>query len=66
MLLDEEIKMLNCKKHSKKGCNNKSTKCITHNLWDQLDKHINGFFEKIKLQDIVKINYLENNEKSKY
>ena len=58
--------MLNCKKHSKKGCNNKSTKCITHNLWDQLDKHINGFFEKIKLQDILQINYMENNEKSKH
>ena len=32
--VDEEIKMLNCKKNSKKGCNNKSIKCITHNLWD--------------------------------
>ena len=52
--VDEEIKMLNCKKDSKKGCNNKSTKCITHNLWDQLDQHINNFFEKVKLQDLVK------------
>ena len=24
--VDEEVKMLNCKKESKKGCNNKSTK----------------------------------------
>ena len=52
--VDEEVKMLNCKKNSKKGCNNKSTKCITHNLWDQLDQHINNFFEKVKLQDLVK------------
>ena len=52
--VDEEVKMLNCKKESKRGCNNKSTKCITHNLWDQLDQHINNFFEKIKLQDLVK------------
>ena len=51
--VDEEVKMLNCKKESKKGCNNKSTKCITHNLWDQLDQHINNFFEKVKLQDLV-------------
>ena len=49
--VDEEVKTLNCKKESKKGCNNKSTKCITHNLWDQLDQHINNFFEKVKLQD---------------
>ena len=52
--VDEEIKTLNCKKESKKGCNNKSSKCITHNLWDQLDQHINSFFEKVKLQDLVK------------
>ena len=54
--VDEEIKMLNCKKNSKKGCNNKSTKCITHNLWDELDQHINNFFEKVKLEDLVKQN----------
>ena len=52
--VDEEVKILNCKKSSKKGCTNKTTKCITHNLWDQLDQHINGFFEKVKLQDLIK------------
>ncbi len=54
--VDEEVKTLNCKKNSKKGCNNRSTKCITHNLWDQLDQHINGFFEKVKLQDLTRNN----------
>ena len=58
--VDEEVKMLNCKKESKKGCNNKSTKCITHNLWDQLDQHINNFFEKVKLQDLVKKDQMLN------
>ena len=54
--VDEEVKTLNCKKNSKRGCNNRSTKCITHNLWDQLDQHINGFFEKVRLQDLTKVN----------
>ena len=54
--VDEEVKTLNCKKNSKRGCNHKSVKCITHNLWDQLDQHINGFFEKVKLQDLTKNN----------
>ena len=58
--VDEEVKTLNCKKESKKGCNNKSTKCITHNLWDQLDQHINSFFEKVKLQDLIKKNQTFN------
>ena len=57
--VNEEIKTLNCKKRVlKRGCNNKSSKCITHNLWDQLDQHINSFFEKIKLQDLVKKNQM--------
>ena len=54
--VNEEVKILNCKKNSKKSCNNRTTKCITHNLWDQLDQHINNFFEKVKLQDLVKKN----------
>ena len=52
--VNEEIKTLNCKKDSKKGCNHKSIKCITHNLWDKLDNHINGFFENVKLDELVK------------
>ena len=52
--VNEEVKTLNCKKESKKGCNNKSITCITHNLWDKLDTHINGFFESVKLEELVK------------
>ena len=54
--VDEEVKTLNCKKESKRGCNNKYSKCITHSLWDQSDQHINSFFERVKLQDLVKKN----------
>jgi len=54
--VDEEVKTLNCKRESKKGCNNKSAKCITHNLWDELEEHINNFFEKVKLEDVVRQN----------
>ena len=52
--VDEKIKTLNCKKESKRGCNNKSTKCITHNLWDELENHINNFFEEKSLEDLIK------------
>ena len=30
--VDERVKTLGCKRESKKGCNGKSIKCITHNL----------------------------------
>ena len=51
--VDEKIKTVKCKKESKKGCNGKSIKCITHNLWDELEKHINKFFENNTLNDIL-------------
>ena len=54
--VDEKVKTLQCKRESKKGCNGKLTKCITHNLWDDLEMHINDFFDKKNLGDILKNN----------
>ena len=54
--VDEKVKTLQCKRESKKGCNGKLTKCITHNLWDDLEMHINDFFEKKNLGDLLKNN----------
>jgi len=51
--VDEKVKTVKCKKESKKGCNGKSVKCITHNLWDDLETHINKFFEDNTLNDIL-------------
>jgi len=51
--VDEKVKTLRCKKDSKKGCNGKSIKCITHDLWAELEHHIMYFFEKNTLKDIV-------------
>ena len=51
--VDEKIKTVKCKRESKKGCNGKSIKCITHDLWDDLEHHINNFFEKNTLKDII-------------
>ena len=51
--VEEKIKTVGCEKDSKKGCNGKSAKCITHNLWDELEDYINIFFEKKKLSDLV-------------
>ena len=60
--VDEKVKTLGCKKESKKGCNGKSIKCITHNLWDDLESHINEFFERNTLRDII---YRTNQDQQK-
>ena len=54
--VDEKVKTVQCKKESKRGCNGKATKCITHNLWDELEVHINTFFENKNLEDLIKNN----------
>jgi len=57
--VDEKVKTVQCRRESKKGCNGKLTKCITHNLWDDLEIHINNFFEKKNLGDFL----INNTEK---
>jgi len=52
--VDEEVKTVQCKKESKKSCNGKTSKCITHNLWDELEIHIQNFFNKKNLGDLIK------------
>ena len=54
--VDEKVKTIQCRRESKKGCNGRSTKCITHYLWDDLEKHINDFFDKKNLGDLLKNN----------
>ena len=51
--VDEEVKTVQCKKELKKGCNSKTSKCITHNLWDELEVHINDFFKNKNLKDLI-------------
>ena len=57
--VNEKVKTVQCKKDSKRGCTGKTSKCVTHNLWDELENHINNFFEKKSLEDLVR----ENNER---
>ena len=53
LAVDEKVKTIGCDKHSKKGCNGISEKCITHNLWDELELHINTFFENKNLNQLI-------------
>ena len=63
--VDEKIKTVKCRKESKRSCNGKSIKCITHNLWDDLETHINKFFENNTLNDILFKEVRNHSEKLK-
>ena len=51
--VDEKVKTVGCEKHSESGCNGKSSKCITHDLWDELEDYINNFFQQKTLSDLI-------------
>ena len=53
--VNEEVKTLKCNRNSKKGCNGKLIKCITHSLWDELWELINFFFKQKSLKDVLNI-----------
>ena len=53
LAVDEKVKTVQCNKELKKGCNGKAAKCITHYLWDELELHINNFFERKNLNDLI-------------
>ena len=56
LAVEEKVKTMACAKNSKNGCNGKNTKCITHYLWEDLETHINDFFDKKNLGDLLKSN----------
>ena len=51
--VEEKVKTVGCEKHSKTGCNGRSAKCISHNLWDELEDYINNFFQQRSLSDLI-------------
>ena len=53
LAVEEKIKTIGCEKHSKQGCNGRASKCITHDLWDELENYINDFFKKKNLDDLI-------------
>jgi Rrf2 family iron-sulfur cluster assembly transcriptional regulator len=63
--VDEKIITVRCRKEKKKGCNGKSIKCITHDLWNDLETHINKFFEENTLNDILFKEVRNNSEELK-
>ena len=53
LAVDEKIKTIGCEKNSKKGCNGRSSKCITHDLWHELNVIVDDYLEKITIESLV-------------
>lgn len=54
--VEEPIKMTRCSSHDelegREGCMSSKTRCLTHNLWEGLEKHIYNYLYSFSLADV--------------
>lgn len=52
--VEEEVQTKRCDKlESGLSCTGKGTKCLSHDLWQAMEDHIEGFFAAISIQDVL-------------
>lgn len=51
--VDEEIKTTACEHGANVGCRGTTARCLTHDLWDELGRHIDIFLNAVTLEDIT-------------
>jgi Rrf2 family iron-sulfur cluster assembly transcriptional regulator len=52
LAVDEPIKATRCTPGSPKGCHSQRGRCLTHDLWEELGKHIYQFLNSVTLADV--------------
>lgn len=52
--VEEPIKMTRCDGHAPGGCMSTKARCLTHDLWEGLEKRIAGYLNGVTLADIRK------------
>ncbi len=53
MAVDEQIDTVACDRDSKLGCTGRTGRCLAHDLWDELGRHIYLFLSSITLDDVL-------------
>lgn len=54
LAVDESIDTLACNRDSALGCTGRSGRCLAHDLWDELGRHIYLFLKSVSLDDVLK------------
>ena len=55
--IDEELKITRCKSGETSCLSTKKTKCLTHNLWNNLTNHISFFLNSVSIKDVTDNSY---------
>jgi Rrf2 family iron-sulfur cluster assembly transcriptional regulator len=50
---DEEIRTTACERDGNVSCQGGATRCLTHDLWDELGRQIDLFFNAVTLEDVL-------------
>ena len=51
--VDESLKMTRCANESPQGCMSAGTRCLTHDLWEGLERHIFQYLHGVTLADVL-------------
>lgn len=51
--VDEPIKATRCTPGSPEGCMLDKSRCLTHDLWEELGNHIFSFLSSVSLEDVI-------------
>ncbi|MBV1885956.1 MAG: Rrf2 family transcriptional regulator, partial [Parvibaculaceae bacterium] len=51
--VDEPLQATRCKPGSASGCLSDHSRCLTHDLWDELSRQIHLFLNSVSLGDVI-------------
>lgn len=51
--VDEPLRATRCAPGSPRGCTGAATRCLTHDLWDELSEQIHLFLSSVTLYDVA-------------
>ena len=53
LAVDEPIRTTRCAANSQAGCRSDKTRCLTHDLWEELGNQIHTYLSSVSLADVV-------------
>ena len=51
--VEEPLKMTRCENTTHQGCMTSKAQCLTHEVWNGLEKHIENYFSAISLESVL-------------
>ncbi len=51
--VDEPMRATRCNAKQAKGCMSKGERCMTHDLWDEMGRRIQGYLASVSLADVL-------------